>query len=129
MAGVVEQQATFARNIVRAGQLGLYAVVGFGESGLGELQFQFAEDFDGGEDLVGFGADPLSHFEQDAVNLGQLFFEQAYELVVLLDGLQGLDEYRLAAGAGTVNYALDAAFLLDLTGMTKRSPRMVMSSS
>ena len=92
------------------------AVVLFGEAGLGELEFQFAQDFYCGEDGAGLGADSGGHFEQDAVNFGQLFFEQADEFVVLLDGFEGLDENGLAAGAGAVNDAVDAALLLDFDG-------------
>ncbi len=61
-------------------------------------------------------ADALRHFQQDAVNLGQFFFQQAHEFVVLLDGFQGLDEDGLAAGTGAVDDSLHAAFLLDLHG-------------
>src|ERR1700689_3110923 len=50
------------------------------------------------------------------MNLGELFVEQADEFVVLLDSFEGLDVDGLAAGAGAVNYALDAPFLLDLDG-------------
>jgi len=34
----------------------------------------------------------------------------------LVDGFQRFDEDGLAAGAGSVDYALDAAFLLDFDG-------------
>ena len=50
------------------------------------------------------------------MNLAELFFEQADQFVVLLDGFQRLDEDGLAAGAGAVDHALHAAFLLDFDG-------------
>ena len=50
------------------------------------------------------------------MNLGEFFFQQADEFVVLLDGFEGLDEDGLAAGAGAVDYALHAALLLDFDG-------------
>ncbi len=84
--------------------------------GLGELQFEFGEDVDGGDDRRGMRADALCHFDEDAVNLRELLFEQANEFVILLDGFHWLDENRLTAGTGTVDDALDAAFLLDLDG-------------
>ena len=59
-------------------------------------------------------AEARGHLQQDAVNLALLVFQQADEFVVLLDGFEGLDEDGLAAGAGAVNDALHAAFLLDL---------------
>ncbi len=74
-------------------------------------------------------ADAVRHLKQNAMNLGLLVLQQPHQFVVLLDGLQRLDEHRLPAGAGAVDHALHAAFLLGFTGMTKRSPRMVMSSS
>ncbi len=53
---------------------------------------------------------------QDAVDLALLVFEEADKFVVLLDGFQGLDEDGLAAGAGSVDDALDAALLLGFDG-------------
>ncbi len=50
------------------------------------------------------------------MDLDEFLFQQADEFVVLFDGFEGLDEDRLAAGAGAVNYALHAAFLLDFDG-------------
>src|SRR5277367_548323 len=67
-------------------------------------------------DRFGVFADAAGHFEEDAMNLGELFVEQADEFVILLDGFQGFDVDGLAAGAGAVNYALDAAFLLNFDG-------------
>src|SRR5215469_7202175 len=59
-------------------------------------------------------ADAARHFEQDAVDLGLLFVEQAHQVVVLLDGLDRLDEDRLAARTAAVNHAGNAPLVLDL---------------
>ena len=48
------------------------------------------------------------------MHLGLLVFEQAHQFVVQLDGLQRLDVYRLAAGAGAVHHARHAALELRL---------------
>ena len=50
------------------------------------------------------------------MDLALLVFEQADQFVVLLDGFQRLDEDGLAAGAGSVDDALDAALLLGFDG-------------
>ncbi len=50
------------------------------------------------------------------MDFGEFFVEEADEFVVLLDGFEGFDVDGLAARAGAVNYALDAAFLLDFDG-------------
>ena len=43
-----------------------------------------------------------------AMNLGLLFFDEADQFVVLLDGFERLDENGLARGAGAVDNAGDA---------------------
>jgi len=48
------------------------------------------------------------------MDLGLLFVEQAYQLVILINGFERLDEYGLSAGTGAVDHALDTAFLLHL---------------
>ena len=50
------------------------------------------------------------------MDLGLFFVQQANQFVVLLDGFQRLDKDGLSAGTGSVDYALDAAFLLDFDG-------------
>src|SRR5579864_429229 len=123
MAGIVEKEARFRFAgqpkaavptwfLLAAAQFDFDAVVVFGESGFGELQFELGQNFDGGEDWLGLRADLLGHFDEDAMNLREFLFQEAHELVVLLDRLQRLDENCLAAGAGAVNYALHAALLL-----------------
>ena len=78
------------------------------------MEFQFGQGIDCCENLFGARADSLRHLEEDAVNLDELFFEQADQFIVLLNRFQRFDEYGLAAGTGSVDYALHAAFLLDL---------------
>ena len=67
-------------------------------------------------DRDGLLAESPRHGDENAMDLGLFLVEKAYELVVLLDGFQGLDEDGLAAGAGSVDYSLDAAPLLGLDG-------------
>jgi hypothetical protein len=50
-------------------QLHRYAVVVLGEAGFGELEFQFCEHVDGGQNRLGLRADALRHFQEDAVDL------------------------------------------------------------
>ena len=54
--------------------------------------------------------------DKDAVDLGLLFIEEADELVILLDGLEGLDEDGLAGGGGAVDDAGNFAFELGFDG-------------
>jgi hypothetical protein len=58
----------------------------------------------------------VGHGEEDAVDLGQFFFEEADELVVELDGFERLKIDGLAGGAGAVDDALDAALELRFDG-------------
>ena len=80
------------------------------------MQFEFGENFGGGQNRVGIFPDLARHFEQDAMNLGEFFIQQPHQFVVLLDGFERLDEDGLATGTGAVDDALHAAFLLDLHG-------------
>ena len=59
-------------------------------------------------------AQARGHLQQNAMDLRLLIFQQAHQVVVLLDGLQRLDEYRLSAGRGAVRHALHPAALLHL---------------
>ena len=124
MAGAVEKQASWS--LASDGRerpsptcsrphikLHRYAVVVFGEAGFGELEFEFGQDVGGGQDRVGVFSDLARHLQQDAMDLGLLFIQQADQFVVLLDGFERLDKDGLSAGTGAVNYALHAAFLLD----------------
>src|SRR5208282_2439368 len=108
MPCAVEKQSSFART-----QSYRDAVVVFGEAGFGELEFQFGEDVGSGQDRIRVFSDLARHFQQDAVNLGLFFIQQAHQFVVLLDGFERLDKHGLSAGTGTVNHALHSAFLFD----------------
>ena len=90
------------------------AAIVFREAGFCKLQFQFRQDTGAGEDRIRIFSDTASHFQEDAVNLGLLFVQQANQFIVLLDGLQGLDENRLPAGTGPVHHSLNAPPLLNL---------------
>ena len=59
-------------------------------------------------------AQPRCHLQQNAMDLGLLVFQQPHQIVVLLDGLQRLDEYGLSAGRSAVRHALHPAALLHL---------------
>ncbi len=65
---------------------------------------------------VGVFAERASHGDEDAVNFGLFFVEEADELVVLLDGFEGFDEDGLAGGGGAVDDAGDFAFELGFDG-------------
>ena len=56
------------------------------------------------------------------MNLRLLFLQHPHQFVVLLDGLQRLDEHGLAARTRAVDHALHAAFLLDLYWDDKALP-------
>ncbi len=53
---------------------------------------------------------------EDAVNFGLLFFDEAHQLVVLLDGFKRLDVDRLSGRAGAVDDAADAPLELAADG-------------
>ncbi len=63
-----------------------------GEAGAGEVGFDFGED--AGADMDGFGvfAEGAGHGDEDAVDLGLFFVEEADEFIVLLDGFEGFHE-------------------------------------
>jgi len=74
----------------------LYAVQVDCEAGAGGVGFDFGED--AGSEVDGFGVlgEGAGHGDEDAVDLGLLFVEEADELIVLLDGFEGFDEDSLA---------------------------------
>ena len=109
----MQNQPGPTRILLILGQRHRYAVVVFGEAGFGELEFKFGQDLRGGQDRVRVFSDVARHLQQDAMNLGLFFIQQADQFVVLLDGFEGLDKYCLSAGTGAVDHALHAAFLLD----------------
>ena len=98
------------------GQGNRHAVVVFGETSFGELQFQFTQNFGRSADCVGVFADETGHLQQDAMNLSLLFLQQSHELVILLNGFQRLDKDGLPARTRAVNYTLHPPLLLGLYG-------------
>ncbi len=95
-----------------AGKARRDAVEFLGEAGAGEERIDFCEDGGSGEDGRGDLGDLPGHLEEDAMNFGLLFFEQADEVVVELDGFEGFHVDGLAGGAGAVDDSLDAALEL-----------------
>jgi hypothetical protein len=102
------------RMLSGAPQHRLNAPILLGELGLYELQFQFSQDFPRPRNLRRPFSNPPRHFQQNATNLSLLFFQQAPQFVVLLDGFHRLDENRLSAGTRSVYNALDAPLLFGL---------------
>ncbi len=92
------------------------AVEGDGETGAGEVRFDFGEDAGAEVDRGGVLAERVGHGYEDAVNLGLFFVEETDEFVVLLDGLEGFDEDGLAGGGRAVDDAGDLAFELSFDG-------------
>src|SRR5579871_771207 len=107
------QNERVAWGAIRVQQLYRDAIVVFGEARLGELQLQFGEGVHGSQQRVRVLAQARGHVEQDAMHLRLLVIQQTHQLIVLLDGLERLDEDGLAAGGGAVSNALHAAALLD----------------
>src|ERR1044071_6845282 len=100
----------------RTGELRVDAIVVDGEARLADLQLDFRHHICGGGDCFTVLAKALGHLLQNAPDFGLLFFQKADKIVVLLNGLKGLDEHGLSAGACAVNHAIDALALLSLDG-------------
>ena len=131
MAGVVQNEASFIR-VGRPRTVGVTpallsrvivfanpdsnTVVVFGESGLGKLHLQLAEDIHCCANGVGIFGDAARHFQEDAANLHLLFFQQPHQFIILLDGFERFHEDGLSTGTGAVNDPLNAAFLLGFDG-------------
>ena len=60
-------------------------------------------------DRVAVAAQPVGHFQQDAVDFAHLLFGEPDQLVVEVDGFERLDEERVAAGAGAMDDAVELA--------------------
>src|SRR5262249_16620279 len=99
------------------------------KTGFGELKLNFCKHVDRLLQRLSMFRDASRHFEKNAMNFRVLLLQQAHEFVVLLDGFERLDEDRLSAGTGTVNDSVTRRFCSTFTGITKRSPRIVTSSS
>ncbi len=95
---------------------GGYTLVVAGKAGAGLqgiYQGEYARAFHKG---FGITADHVSEGDEDAVDFSLFLFEKADELVVLLDGFEGLDVDGLAGGTGAVDDAGDAALELGANG-------------
>ena len=68
------------------------------------------------DEALRVGTDQAGKGDEDAMDFGLLFFNQADELVVLLDGFEGFDVDGLAGRAGSVDDAGDAALELAADG-------------
>jgi len=67
-----------------------------GEAGAGEQAVNQSEDASAIDEGLREGADLTRESNEDAVDFGLLFFEEADQFVVLLDGFKGFDEDCLA---------------------------------
>ena len=72
------------------------AIVVAGEAGAGLQAVNQREDARAFNQAMRIAADLAGERDKDAMNLGLLFFNQADQLVVLLDGFERLDVDRLA---------------------------------
>jgi len=62
------------------------------------LQLQFGKSLGGRENRFGGFRDLARHLQQNAMDLGLFFIQQADQVVVLLDGFERLHEDGLPAG-------------------------------
>ena len=93
-----------------------HAIEAAGKAGAGLEAVNQRQDARAFDETVGAAAHLAGEGDKDAVNLGLLFFDEAHQLVVLLDGFQGLDVDGLPRGAGAVDDARDAALQLRADG-------------
>src|SRR6266576_291659 len=93
-------------------EAGADAIQSGGEACPGEVGFDFGEDAGAEVDCRGVFAERTSHRNENSMNLGLLFIEQADELVVLLDGFKRFDEYGLSGRRRTVDDAGHLTFEL-----------------
>src|SRR6267154_6800926 len=91
------------RQLLRKG--GSDAVQGDGKACARKVGFDFGENAGAEVDCRGVFAQCTSHGDEDAMNLGLLFIEQADKLVVLLDGFERFDKYGLSGRRRAVNDA------------------------
>ena len=95
---------------------GRYAVVVASKTGAGLQAIDEREDPRAFNESGGVAADLAGERNKDAMNLSLLFFDQAHQLVVLLDGFERLDVDRLSRGADAMDDAGDAALQLGANG-------------
>ena len=103
MARIAQQQAV--------AEAGNGAVEFGGEAGLAEDQLELRHGDQRLADGIAVAAQAAGDFDQDAKNFAHLFFGEAHQLVIQVDGLDGLDEQGGAAGAGAVDDAIELAAL------------------
>ena len=84
------------RQLLRKG--GANAIQRDGKTGTGKMGFDFGEDAGTEVDHYGVFAESVRHDDEDAVDFGLLFVEEADEFVILLDSFKRLDEYSLSGG-------------------------------
>ena len=126
MAGLLEVE----HRRRRVGKAGAYAVKLGGKSSSCLQPIDLGQGGRALGDGVGLEADLPRHGQEDAPGLGLFFFDQPHQLVVLFDGLERLQVDRLAArGLAPCTTPGMRRLCSALTGMTKRSPRMVIRSS
>ena len=92
------------------------AVVVAGKAGARQQAVDQCENAGAIDERRGVGADLAGEGDEDAMDLGLFFFEEADQFVVLLDGFEGLDIHGLARRAGAVHHAADAALELAAHG-------------
>src|SRR3977135_4635216 len=97
MSCAMEKQVTGVRYRFGGRQRHCNAVVIFGEASFGELELEFGEDVGSGQNRIRVLSDLARHLEEDAMDLGLFFIQQAHEFVVLLDGFERLNEDGLSA--------------------------------
>ena len=95
------------------------AVVVAGKAGAGLEAIDERKNARAFDESLSIAAHLAGERHKDAVNLGLLFFDEADQLVVLLDGFKRLDVDRLTRRAGAVDHAADAALELAADGNDK----------
>ena len=86
-----------------------HAVVVAGKAGAGLEAIDQRQDARAFDQSMSVAAHLAGERHEDAVNLGLLFFDEADQFVVLLDGFQRLHVDRLTRGADAVDHAADCA--------------------
>jgi len=92
------------------------AVQGFGKASANSVGFDLCENTGAKMDGDGLLTDRAGHGDEDAVDLGLLFVEQANQFVVLFDSFEGLNEDCLPGRRRAMNDAGNLAFELGFDG-------------
>ncbi len=85
------------------------AVIVPGEAGAGDERIDESKNFGAFYEGCGVAADLAGEGDEDAVDFCLFFFDEADELVVLLDGFERFDVDSLPGGTDPVNDTGDAA--------------------